>query len=74
MFKKFIKNYYKLFDEKLGSGTAIVLIIACLISAVWDITNPNNLNDDYLVKASINEFKTDNKFIELNWKTYQLID
>lgn len=31
MFEKVVKNYYKLFDEKLENGTLVVLIIALII-------------------------------------------
>jgi len=34
MLKIFIRNYYKLFDEKLENGTVIVLIIAFLIISI----------------------------------------
>jgi hypothetical protein len=31
MFEKVVKNYYKLFDEKLENSTLVVLIIALII-------------------------------------------
>jgi len=74
MLKKFIKNYYKLFDEKLQNGTVIVLIIAFLITSVWNITNADNKSNLTFAKANILETKTTNEIIIINWRTYQLID
>ena len=74
MIKKFIKNYYKLFDEKLQNGTVIVLIIAFLITSVWNITNANNKSTITFAKANILETKTTSEIIIINWRTYQLID
>ncbi len=33
--KYLIKNYYKLFDEKLENWTMIIIIIAVLILFIW---------------------------------------
>ena len=74
MLKKFIKNYYKLFDEKLQNGTVIVLIIAFLITSVWNITNANNKSTITFAKANILETKTTSEIIIINGRTYQLID
>lgn len=74
MLKKFIKNYYKLFDEKLQNGTVIVLIIAFLITSVWNITNANNKSTITFAKANILETKTTSEIIIINDRTYQLID
>lgn len=73
MLRNFIKNYYKLFDEKLQNGTIIVLIIAFLISSIWNVTNAWNKSELY-VKANILETRTTNEVIIINGKTYQLID
>lgn len=73
MLKRFIKNYYKLFDEKLENGTIIVLIIAFLITSVWNITNASN-KSDLLFKTNLLETKTTSEIIIINWKTYKLID
>jgi len=74
MLKNFIKNYYKLFDEKLQNGTVIVLIIAFLIISVWNLTNASN--NEMLLSAKANLFETQrtNEIIVINGKTYQLID
>lgn len=74
MLKNFIKNYYKLFDEKLENGTVIVLIIAFLITSVWNITNTSN--NEVLLSSKANLFETQrtNEIIVINGKTYQLID
>ena len=74
MLKRFIKNYYKLFDEKLQNGTVIVLIIAFLITSVWNITNANNKSNLTFAKANILETKTTSEIIIINGRTYQLID
>lgn len=74
MLKRFIKNYYKLFDEKLQNGTVIVLIIAFLITSVWNITNVNNKSNLTFAKANILETKTTSEIIIINGRTYQLID
>lgn len=74
MLKRFIKNYYKLFDEKLQNGTVIVLIIAFLITSVWNITNANNKSNITFAKANILETKKTNEIIIINGRTYQLID
>ncbi|NVP17803.1 hypothetical protein HUU51_03730 [Candidatus Gracilibacteria bacterium] len=74
MLKKFIKNYYKLFDEKLQNGTVIVLIIAFLITSVGNITNANNKSTITFAKANILETKTTSEIIIINDRTYQLID
>ncbi|MDD3793484.1 MAG: hypothetical protein PHI37_01610 [Candidatus Gracilibacteria bacterium] len=73
MLRNFIKNYYKLFDEKLQNGTIIVLIIAFLISSIGNVTNAGNKSELY-VKANILETRTTNEVIIINGKTYQLID
>lgn len=74
MLKNFIKNYYKLFDEKLENGTVIVLIIAFLIISVWNVTNASN--NEMLLSSKANLFETQrtNEIIVINGKTYQLID
>lgn len=74
MLKRFIKNYYKLFDEKLENGTVIVLIIAFLITSVWNITNASNKETLLSSKANLFETQRTNEIIVINGKTYQLID
>lgn len=74
MLKNFIKNYYKLFDEKLENGTVIVLIIAFLITSVWNITNASNKEILLSSKANLFETQRTNEIIVINGKTYQLID
>lgn len=74
MLKKVIKNYYKLFDEKLQNGTVIVLIIAFLITSVWNITNASNKETLLSAKANLFETQRTNEIIVINGKTYQLID
>lgn len=74
MLKRFIKNYYKLFDEKLQNGTVIVLIIAFLITSVWNITNASNKETLLSAKANLFETQRTNEIIVINGRTYQLID
>lgn len=74
MLKRFIKNYYKLFDEKLENGTVIVLIIAFLITSVWNITNASNKETLLSAKTNLFETQRTNEIIVINGKTYQLID
>ncbi len=74
MLKRIIQNYYKLLDEKLENGTVIVLMIAFLVVAIWDVTNASTTNNNSYVKASISEYNKSNQFIEVNWKTYKLVD
>lgn len=74
MLKNFIKNYYKLLDEKIENGTIMVLIIAFLITTAWDtINNPNNTKKLSL-KTSIVENNISNNVIHINWKMYKLVD
>jgi len=73
MLKNFIKNYYKLFDEKLENWTVIVLIIAFLITSVWNVTNASS-KSNLFVKANILETKTTSEIIVINGKTYKLVD
>ena len=73
MINKFIKNYYKLFDEKLNNWTIIVLIIWTMIAWVWNITHSYDSGITY-AKSNVIESKAIVKdFIEINWKTYKLI-
>ena len=74
MLKNFIKNYYKLFDEKLENGTVIVLIIAFLITSVWNITNASNKETLLSAKTNLFETQRTNEIIVINGKIYQLID
>lgn len=74
MLKRFIKNYYKLFDEKLENWTVIVLIIAFLITSVWSAANADNKSNLTFAKANILETKTTSEIIIINGKTYQLVD
>lgn len=74
MLKRFIKNYYKLFDEKLENGTVIVLIIAFLITSIWNITNTSNKETLLSAKTNLFETQRTNEIIVINGKTYQLID
>lgn len=74
MLKSFIKSYYKLLDEKIENWTIMVLIIAVLITTIWDtVNNPNNTKVLSL-KTSIMENNTDNDIIVINWKLYKLVD
>lgn len=76
MLNRFVKNYYKLFDEKLKNWTVIVLIIAFLIASVWNVTHASwkeKQTNNYL-KANILEINTWNEYIKVNWKTYKLVD
>ena len=74
MLKRFIKNYYKLFDEKIENGTIIVLIIAFLITSIWNVTNSDNKSILSFTKVNILETKTNSEIIIINGKTYQLVD
>jgi len=73
MLKKFIKNYYKLFDEKLENWTIIVLIIAFLITSIWNVTNAWNKSELYF-KASLVDSKSINDIIIVNGKTYKMVN
>jgi len=44
MFQSLIHTYYKLLDETISSSTFIVLMIACLIFAVWSLSPSANAN------------------------------
>ena len=66
MLKNFIKNYYKLLDEKLENGTIVVIIIAWLIVLVSLFINYNNNN--FRLNAAIVE----SNIIEINWIKYKV--
>ncbi len=66
MFRKFIKNYYKLLDEKLENGTVVVLIIALLIVAVALITQDANAYSKS--KVNLQEYS----IVEINWTKYKM--
>ncbi len=73
MINKFIKNYYKLFDEKLNNWTIIVLIIWFMIAWVWNITHSYESSITY-TKSNILESKAiEKEIIEIDWKTYKLV-
>jgi len=74
MLKSFIKSYYKLLDEKIENWTIMVLIIAVLITTIWDtVNNPNNTKVLSL-KTSNMENNTNNDIIVIDWKIYKLVD
>lgn len=76
MINKFVKNYYKLFDEKLKNWSVMVLIIAFLIASVWNVTHASwkdKIENNYL-KANILEINNKSDYIKINWKTYKLVD
>lgn len=73
MIKKIIKNYYKLLDEKLHNWTFVVIIIAFFIISIWDLTN-KNIHQNYYLKANIQEAQNTIEYIEINWKTYKLVN
>jgi len=73
MLKRFVRSYYKLLDEKIENWTIMVLIIAVLITSVWNVTNDSS-KSNLLVKANILETKTTSEIIIINGKTYQLVD
>lgn len=76
MINKFVKNYYKLFDEKIQNWSVMVLIIAFLIASVWNVTHASwkdKIENNYL-KANILEINNKSDYIKINWKTYKLID
>lgn len=76
MFEKIVKNYYKLFDEKLENGTLVVLIIALIIVLSGTMIKNNNISS--YVKNSVLE-TTGSKpvpspeIIEINGVKYQLM-
>ena len=61
MFKKIIKNYYKLFDEKLENWTIVVLLIAALIVWVSLLTK----NTDATLTSKVN-------ILEIEWIKYKV--
>lgn len=73
MFKKLVRSYYKLFDEKLNNSTIIVLIIALLVAAIWVIVNIKSPNDNSDLKTSIIDSKIDKEIIQVDWNTYKLV-
>lgn len=74
MIKRFIKNYYKLFDEKLNNWSIIVLIIWTMIAWVWNITHSYDSTSITYAKSNVIESKiTIKDFIEIDWKTYKLV-
>lgn len=74
MLRKVIKNYYKLFDEKINNWSVIVLIIWFMIAWVWNIANWYETTFNY-AKANTIESKIElNQYIKVNWKTYKLVN
>ncbi|MDD2871435.1 MAG: hypothetical protein PHS49_05585 [Candidatus Gracilibacteria bacterium] len=63
MVKIIVNSYFKLLDEKLENGTIIVIIIAILVILVSIMVNNNYQNNN-----------GENTKIQLNGKTYQLIN
>lgn len=53
MFRKLIKTYYKLLDEKLENGTLVVILIAVLI--VWASLVTKDANALLYVKTNVLE-------------------
>jgi len=72
MLENFIKNYYKLLDEKIENGTIMVLIIALLIITIWNIINSSEKSDFLGIKSNILEADNNNQLIIINWKKYIL--
>jgi len=71
MFKKIIKTYYNILDNKLENWTLVVVFIAILIVLIsllirnWDSNlNVLNINKNNILTSNI---------IEIDWKQYELI-
>lgn len=78
MLKEFIKNYYKLLDEKLENWTMVVLIIAILIVSASLITKDTNAwlytKNNVLEINNNKNIITDNySIIEIDWIKYKII-
>ncbi|MDD2907979.1 MAG: hypothetical protein PHH98_05030 [Candidatus Gracilibacteria bacterium] len=72
MLENFIKNYYKLLDEKIENGTIMVLIIALLIITIGNIINSSEKSDFLGIKSNILEADNNNQLIIINGKKYIL--
>lgn len=74
MFKKIVKTYYKLLDEKLENWTMVVLIIAGLIVCASLITKDTNA----LLYVKTNILETNKKIVStndiimINWLEYRI--
>jgi len=66
MIRNFIKNYYKLLDEKLENWTIVVIIIALLIVLVSLSINYKNKN------FHLNTGIQNSNIVEINWIKYNI--
>lgn len=74
MFKKIIKTYYKLLDEKLENWTIVVVLIAILIVSASLLTKDTDAV--FYTKNNILEMekqaKAQSSIIEINWIKYKI--
>jgi hypothetical protein len=73
-----VKNYYKLFDEKLENSTLVVLIIALIIVLFWSVVQ--NQSIDIYSKSNLLERThepipslSNQDIIFIEWKKYQVV-
>lgn len=71
MLNKIIRNYYKFFDEKLESGTLVVLVIALIIVLAGTIME----NDKIITYSKSNILEnpsTQSGYIIINNQSYKI--
>lgn len=74
MVQRAVHNYYKFFDETLGSTTFIVLFITLLIFMVGTLSSAPYTHADYL-KGNIREsqsVETEKNIVIINGVEYEL--
>lgn len=70
MLEKFIKSYYKLFDEKLENGTLIVLIITLVIILAGTLIQNKNIPIHW--KNNILESQGNYELLYINGRMYKV--
>jgi hypothetical protein len=74
MVERAVNNYYKFFDETLGSTTFLVLIVTLLVFLIGTIIPHANANVEYM-KGNIMEVKqlsTSKNIVEIDGIKYEL--
>ena len=74
MVERAVDNYYKFFDETLGSSTFLVLIVTVLIFMIGTIIPHANAGSSYM-KGNIMEVKrlqTEKNIVEIDGSMYEV--
>jgi hypothetical protein len=74
MVERAVNNYYKFFDETLGSSTFLVLIVTILIFMIGSII-PHANADVHYMKGNIKEIQkleTQKNIVEIDGSMYEV--